>query len=60
MTAIIIVTKRQDDFHASVAGHPEIWECGKTYLEAIGNLVITHIEMFNICGVVIYPFGRSE
>jgi hypothetical protein len=42
----LIVTKRQDDFHAQVKGHPEIWSAGKNYYEVIGNLVISHADVF--------------
>ena len=44
----IIVTKRGDDYHASLAGRPEIWGCGKTINAAIGNLVQSHTEALNV------------
>jgi len=42
----IIVTKRNDDFHAHLEGHKEIWACGKTASEAIGDLITSHPESF--------------
>lgn len=44
----IVVTKRSDDYHACLDGHPEIWGCGKTQYEAIGNLVSAHGDTFKI------------
>ena len=44
----IVVTKRNDDYHACLDGHPEIWGCGKTADEAIGKLITAHEEEFNI------------
>lgn len=44
----IIVTKRQDDFHAQVKDHPEVWSAGKDYYSAVGNLIITHQEYFGL------------
>lgn len=44
----IIVTKRPDDYHASIDGHQELWDCGKSEQSAIGNLVWTHKEKFNL------------
>ncbi len=35
----ITVNRRTNDWHASLG--PGYWECGKTSLEAIGNLVIS-------------------
>lgn len=44
----IVVTKRSDDYHACLDGHPEIWGCGKTPNEAIGNLITAHADTFRI------------
>ena len=44
----IIVTKRPDDYHACIEGHPELWDCGKSQQSAIGNLAWTHKEQFNL------------
>lgn len=44
---IIIVTSRATDFHAGIEGKPEIWGCGANPLEAIGDLVRAHPEVFN-------------
>ncbi len=47
-TVEIVVTKRIDDYHACISGHPEIWGCGKDERQAIGNLVMAHESEFNI------------
>lgn len=44
----IKVTQRSHDFHACIDGKPEMWECGLTEEEAIGNLVKSHHKHFNI------------
>jgi predicted RNase H-like HicB family nuclease len=44
----IVVTKRSEDYHACLDGHPEIWGCGKTPNEAIGNLISAHTDTFKI------------
>lgn len=44
----IIVTKRNDDYHACLSGHPEIWGCGKNESEAIGDLIRSHTQRLNI------------
>lgn len=33
-------------FHASVVGHPEIWEAGSTPQSALGGLIKTHPGTF--------------
>lgn len=47
----IIIINRKDDYHASLEGHPEIWGCGKCPDEAIGNLIRSHQEIFQV-GIV--------
>jgi len=47
-TIEIVVTKRTDDYHACIRGHPKIWGCGKDYDDAIGDLVRSHKEEFDI------------
>ena len=42
----IKVTKRGSDYHACIEGKPSIWSAGKTQQEAIGDLVMTHSEIF--------------
>ena len=42
------VTARNDDYHACPEGKPEHWECGRTPAEAIGKLVMTHRELFDV------------
>jgi hypothetical protein len=44
----IEVTKRSNDFHACIKGHPEIWAAGRNPQEAIGDLVKYHSEKFSI------------
>ena len=44
----IVITKRSDDYHAALQDHPEIWDCGNDPRMAIGNLIMTHKERFNI------------
>lgn len=60
MTREIIIEKRHDDFIAYLKGNREIWGCGKTYDEAIGNMIKTRKEKFDI--EITYPkiVMRSE
>lgn len=44
----IVVTKRNNDFHAQLASDETIWGCGATEKEAIGNLIFHHREYFDI------------
>lgn len=44
----IIITKRENDFHAHLSDSPEIWGNGHSENEAIGNLIKHHPEQFNI------------
>lgn len=44
----IILSKRSDDWHASLENHPEIWGCGKNINEAIGDLINAHREEFKL------------
>jgi hypothetical protein len=44
----IIITRRTNDYHACLEGHPEIWAAGKTIYEAVGDLILHHGEKFNI------------
>ncbi len=44
----IVVTKRSDDYHACLDGHSEIWGCGKTFNEAISDLITAHTDTFKI------------
>lgn len=44
----IVITERASDLHACIRGHPELWGCGRTYAEAIGNVINSHREEFNI------------
>ena len=44
----IIVEKRSDDYKAYIEGSPGFWDRGPTRAMAIGNLLITHRDKFNI------------
>lgn len=44
----IVVEKRSDDYKTYISGSTEFWDCGPTREAAIGNLLITHIEKFNL------------
>ena len=44
----IVVTRRSDDWHACLAGHPGVWDAGANALEAIGGLVTHHPECTGI------------
>lgn len=44
----IVVTQRVVDYHAALATDPAVWGCGKTEEEAIGDLVRSHPEVFNV------------
>ncbi len=44
----ITITKRGEDYHACLEGQPQIWGCGKTSDEAVGNLIRAHTDTFNI------------
>jgi predicted RNase H-like HicB family nuclease len=44
----IVVTKRTSDYHACVDGLPGVWDCGRTQDEAIGALLRTHPEYFDV------------
>lgn len=56
-TVDIIVRKRSDDYHASLADNSAVWESGKSEAEAIGKLVIS---TKSILGVNIVKRGREE
>lgn len=47
-TMKIIITKRQDDYHACIDGHPELWGCGRDQDAAVGDLIRAHQEFFNV------------
>jgi hypothetical protein len=44
----IVVTQRTADYHAALASNPKIWGCGQSEEEAIGDLVRSHPEMFDV------------
>lgn len=41
----IVITKRASDYHACLGGDPEIWGCGKTPNEAIGDMFMSHTDL---------------
>jgi hypothetical protein len=55
-TTEIVVTKRTDDYHACIRGHPEIWGCGRNESEAIGDVIRSHESEFDIK----VQYGRKE
>ena len=44
----IILTRRQNDYHACVEGRPKVWESGRSASEAVGNLIFTLREELGI------------
>ncbi len=44
-------------YHAQIAGHPELWACGDSPDDAIGNLVRCHSEKFGV--EIAYLEGRQ-
>lgn len=44
----ITITKRTSDYHACLENHPEIWGCGRTEYEAVGNAIMNHPGKFNL------------
>jgi hypothetical protein len=44
----IVVTQRLSDYHACLADNTAIWGCGKSPSEAIGDLIRSHRERFQI------------
>lgn len=49
----VIVTPRpqivsKGDYHAQIKDRPQVWACGLTVNEALGNLVDSHLDQFNI------------
>lgn len=51
----IIVEKRSNDYQAYIEGKPEYWGCGYTQNEAIGELIKTWYEKFDITIEEINP-----
>ena len=48
MITTIIITKRDEDFHARLEGQSGIWGCGKTKGEAVTELIETHSKNIGI------------
>lgn len=53
---VIEIRNRRDDFHAQITGHPELWGCGSTELNAIGDLVKTHPGYFTLGSGIAVKF----
>jgi hypothetical protein len=45
---LIEVRRRLDDWHAQIYRYPELWGCGRSVDEAVGNLVTAHAPLFNV------------
>ena len=45
---VIVVEKRSDDYKAYIKESSNFWDYGSTQEAAIGNLLITHIEEFDL------------
>ena len=54
MPKAIVISRRSNDFHASLQGKSEIWGCGTTPQAAIGNMVSSHQAEFGITEIK-YP-----
>jgi hypothetical protein len=52
MVTIVVSPRPQTtlatDYHACIEGSPQCWGCGKTANEAVGDLVRTHGDKFNL------------
>jgi hypothetical protein len=44
----ITITRRSADFYACLKDRPEIWGCGVSPREAIGEMIWSHLEYFGI------------
>jgi hypothetical protein len=44
----IIIVKRINVYYASVVNHKEIWGCGKTKKEALGDLIMSYKNIFKL------------
>ena len=44
----IIITKRENDYHACLKEYPQYWECARSPELAIGKLVISCQGLLNI------------
>jgi hypothetical protein len=47
-SATLEVRKRSEDYHVQLEGHPEVWACGKTIDEALGNWLRTHKDRLKV------------
>lgn len=54
----IIISVRSGDYHVMLEGHPEIWGCGKTVDEALGNWLRAHHSDFGF--VLVYHIDGSQ
>lgn len=44
----IILTERANDWHAHLEGRPDIWGCGRTRNEALGDLMSEWPQYFDV------------
>lgn len=44
----ITLTKRVDDWHACLSDDPTIWGAGPNPYEAVGSLILSHKEAFEV------------
>jgi hypothetical protein len=45
-------------WRAQIKDHPEYWGCGRNQYEAAGNLIMAHLDVFNISMSCIYGSYR--
>ena len=56
---VILVRKRSDDVQAYVKDKKGVWGRGRTTAEAVGDLVQSHSDLFNIA-VEVEPTKEKE
>jgi len=44
----ITVNRRTDDYHAHFKGDRRLWGCGKSPMEAIGDVVLSHAYLIGV------------
>lgn len=48
MSTKLHIARRSDDWHCQLEHRPEVWSCGKSPAEAIGNWVLDHGKEHNV------------
>ena len=43
--------RRMPKYHAQIKGEPGVWACGRTRAEAVGDLIVHHLERFGITSI---------